>query len=300
MSPGISNPDSPRPAARSSPTPPPFAWSPDVPLVIPEVNFEHLELARRTRDTQDLRRLHRHQPQLLGHRAGSCAQAPAAALRHREPLRLHHAGRLRCGLPRRSRRSTSSATSSRYIRNEEEKLQEECNKLLGTLEGNTVQPLPARLSAHCNRVAVEDGHTECVSVKLKTPATYEQIAAAWAEFQPFRPTGAHFGVHLPTAPLHPVEYDATPDRPQPRLDRNRGNGMTVTVGRLRPCPLLDWKFVVLSHNTVRGAAGAAVLNAEVLAVLGKLNFKRFPPMSVSPVSSHDPQTLSAETVMVDA
>ena len=153
-------------------------------------------------------------------------------------------------------------------------MQEECNKLLGTLEGNTVKPLPAKLSAHCNRVAVEDGHTECVSVKLRFPATYEEIMAAWREFQPFGPTGAQFGVHLPTAPLHPIEYDATPDRPQPRLDRNRGNGMAATVGRLRPCPLMDWKFVVLSQNTVRAAAGAAVLNAALLAVLTCRNCPR--------------------------
>ena len=165
-----------------------------------------------------------------------------------------------------------------YIKNEEEKLQDECNKLLGTLVDDQVEPLPAKLSAHCNRVAVEDGHTECVSIKLKTPATYEQIVAAWQEFQPFGPTTAQFGVRLPTAPLWPVEFDSAPDRPQPRLDRMRGNGMAATVGRLRPCSLLDWKFVVLSHNTIRGAAGAAVLNAEILDVLGKLDFKRFPPM----------------------
>ena len=79
------------------------------------------------------------------------------------------------------------------------------------------------------------------------------------------------GQHLPTAPEQPVEFDASVDRPQPRLDRMRGNGMAATVGRLRECNLLDWKFVVLSHNTIRGAAGAAVLNAEVLARLGKLD-----------------------------
>jgi aspartate-semialdehyde dehydrogenase len=77
--------------------------------------------------------------------------------------------------------------------------------------------------------------------------------------------------HLPTAPDQPVEFDSAVDRPQPRLDRMRGNGMAATVGRLRECSLLDWKFVVLSHNTIRGAAGAAVLNAEVLALLGKLD-----------------------------
>jgi len=152
-----------------------------------------------------------------------------------------------------------------YIQNEEEKLQEEVGKLLGSYSGKGIELLPAKVSAHCNRVAVEDGHTECVSIKFRKKATREEILAAWREFQPLQ------GQHLPTAPLHPVEYDEANDRPQPRLDRMRGNGMAATVGRLRECTLLDWKFVVLSHNTIRGAAGAAVLNAEVLAALGKFD-----------------------------
>ena len=151
-----------------------------------------------------------------------------------------------------------------YIKSEEEKMEAETLKLLGRLEGHGVTPLAARMSAHCNRVAVEDGHTESVSIKLKKPATREEILAAWAEFKPLA------GQHLPMAPEQPVEWAPQEDRPQPRLDRNRGRGMAVTVGRLRPCGLLDWKFTVLSHNTVRGAAGAAILNAELLASLGKL------------------------------
>jgi aspartate-semialdehyde dehydrogenase len=151
-----------------------------------------------------------------------------------------------------------------YIKNEEEKLQEEVGKLLGQRGRNSIEMLDAKVSAHCNRVAVEDGHTECVSIKFKQRASREDILAAWSEFTPLR------GQHLPTAPDQPVEFDAGVDRPQPRLDRMRGAGMASTVGRLRPCTLLDWKFVVLSHNTIRGAAGAAVLNAEVLARLGKL------------------------------
>ena len=152
-----------------------------------------------------------------------------------------------------------------YIKNEEEKLQEEVGKLLGRSNGGKIELLDAKVSAHCNRVAVEDGHTECVSIKFKKKATKEEILAAWSEFAPLQ------GEHLPTAPDQPVEYDEAIDRPQPRLDRMRGNGMAATVGRLRECTLLDWKFVVLSHNTIRGAAGAAVLNAEVLARLGKLD-----------------------------
>jgi aspartate-semialdehyde dehydrogenase len=151
-----------------------------------------------------------------------------------------------------------------YIGSEEEKMEAETLKLLGKLEGHAVTPLAARISASCNRVAVEDGHTESVSVKLGKPATREEILAAWAEFRPLAGQG------LPTAPDQPIEWAPQDDRPQPRLDRNRGNGMAVTVGRLRPCGVLDWKFTVLSHNTIRGAAGAAILNAELLASLGKL------------------------------
>ena len=162
-----------------------------------------------------------------------------------------------------------------FIQNEEEKLQEECGKLLGKLVGNHIQMAEAKVSAHCNRVAVEDGHMECVSIKLKRPATYEQMLQAWSDFQPLK--DIHEGHPLPSAPDQPVEYAPEIDRPQPRLDRMRGKGMAATVGRLRPCTLLDWKFVVLSHNTIRGAAGAAVLNAEILAMLGKLEWKNWVP-----------------------
>jgi aspartate-semialdehyde dehydrogenase len=151
-----------------------------------------------------------------------------------------------------------------YIGSEEEKMEEETLKLLGKLEGHGVQPLAAKITAHCNRVAVVDGHTECVSIQLTKPATKEEILAAWAEYKPLAEK------NLPFAPLQPVQFTSLPDRPQPRLDRNREKGMAVTTGRLRPCSLLDWKFVVLSHNTVRGAAGATILNAELLASLGKL------------------------------
>ena len=96
------------------------------------------------------------------------------------------------------------------------------------------------------------------------PATHEEILAAWAEFKPLA------GLGLPSAPEQPMEWAPQHDRPQPRLDSNRGKGMAVTVGRLRPCGLLDWKFVVLSHNTIRGAAGATILNAELLGEPGQI------------------------------
>jgi aspartate-semialdehyde dehydrogenase len=152
-----------------------------------------------------------------------------------------------------------------YIKNEEEKMEAETLKLLGRMRGNAVEPLAAKMSAHCNRVAVADGHTESVSIKLGRKASREELLSAWAEFMPLA------GRDLPTAPAQPVEFATAEDRPQPRLDRMRGNGMAATVGRLRPCGLLDWKFTVLSHNTIRGAAGAALLNAELLVSLGKLD-----------------------------
>lgn len=171
-----------------------------------------------------------------------------------------------------------------FIKNEEEKLHEEVGKLLGALSVNHIAMLDAKVSAHCNRVAVEDGHTECVSIKLKKSATHDQILAAWSEFAPLH--AIHEGLDLPSAPAEPVVYMDAIDRPQPRLDRMRGNGMAVSVGRLRPCSLLDWKFVALSHNTIRGAAGAAVLNAEILAMLGKFEWKDWKP-SAQPAASRE-------------
>ncbi|HEU4981531.1 MAG TPA: aspartate-semialdehyde dehydrogenase [Acidobacteriaceae bacterium] len=152
-----------------------------------------------------------------------------------------------------------------YIKNEEEKMQAETLRLLGSRDGKVVKPLGAKMSAHCNRVSVEDGHTESVSIKLSRKATREEILEAWREFTPLA------GRDLPMAPAQPVEFAGQEDRPQPRLDKMRGKGMAATVGRLRPCGLLDWKFTVLSHNTIRGAAGAALLNAELLVSLGKLD-----------------------------
>jgi aspartate-semialdehyde dehydrogenase len=152
-----------------------------------------------------------------------------------------------------------------FISNEEEKMEEEPQKMLGRVNGSKVDPASFRLSAHCNRVAVDDGHTESVSVKLKKKASHDEIVAAWREFR-----GAPQQLALPSAPDQPVMYLEQRDRPQPRLDRDLGHGMATTVGRLRQCPLLDWKFTLLSHNTIRGAAGAALLNAEILKAQGYL------------------------------
>jgi aspartate-semialdehyde dehydrogenase len=152
-----------------------------------------------------------------------------------------------------------------YIAKEEEKMEEETQKLLGRMNGSSIVPGDFAMSAQCNRVAVEDGHTESVSVKLRKKAQAEEIIAAWREFPPVPAE-----LKLPSAPARPVEYLEASDRPQPRFDVDAGAGMTTTVGRLRPCKVLDWKFTVLSHNTIRGAAGAALLNAELLKAWGYL------------------------------
>jgi aspartate-semialdehyde dehydrogenase len=152
-----------------------------------------------------------------------------------------------------------------YIAKEEEKMEEETQKLLGTLNGARVVPAPFAMSAQCNRVAVEDGHTESVSIRMKKKAEPEEIIAAWNDYR-----AEPQQLRLPSAPACPVVYLNAPDRPQPRFDCDLGAGMTAAVGRLRRCNVLDWKFTVLSHNTIRGAAGAALLNAELLKAKGYL------------------------------
>jgi aspartate-semialdehyde dehydrogenase len=152
-----------------------------------------------------------------------------------------------------------------YIAKEEEKMEEETRKLLGRADAARIHPAEFSMSAQCNRVPVEDGHTESVSVKLKKKAGAEEIIESWRNF---RATPQE--LRLPNAPEQPIVYDCAPDHPQPRFDVDRGAGMTASVGRLRPCGVLDWKFTVLSHNTIRGAAGAALLNAELLRAQGYL------------------------------
>ena len=145
-----------------------------------------------------------------------------------------------------------------FIAGEEEKLETEPLKILGALAADGVKFHDMKISAHCNRVAVQDGHTECVSVKLKKRATPDEIIRAWTSF-----SGEPQRLGLPTAPEKPIHYFEDPRYPQPKLHRGIDRGMAVSIGRLRECPLLDYKFVLLSHNTIRGAAGGAILNAEL-------------------------------------
>jgi aspartate-semialdehyde dehydrogenase len=142
---------------------------------------------------------------------------------------------------------------------EEQKIETETNKILGTMKNGAVANHPVTVSAAVTRVPVHDGHTGSISVSLEQKPDTDAIVAAWNSFR-----GRPQELGLPSAPAQPIVYLTEPNRPQPALDVNRDGGMTITVGRLRACPVLDYKFVALGHNTIRGAAGAAILNAELM------------------------------------
>jgi len=153
-----------------------------------------------------------------------------------------------------------------FIGGEEEKMQQETQKILGDYTGDTIRSLAAQVSAHCNRVPVVDGHTVTVSVAFEQKPSLEEIIAALQDFRSLPQERK-----LPSAPPQPIIYLSEKDRPQPRRDVERERGMTVFVGRLRECPVLGYKFIALGHNTIRGAAGAAVLNAELMYSEGLLD-----------------------------
>jgi aspartate-semialdehyde dehydrogenase len=153
-----------------------------------------------------------------------------------------------------------------FIGGEEEKMQQETQKILGDFRGDHVEPLAARVSAHCNRVPVVDGHTVTVSVELAAKPPIEDVIDALRGYR-----SVPQDRKLPSAPPHPVIYMPETDRPQPRRDAERERGMACFVGRVRACPVLDVKMVALGHNTIRGAAGAAVLNAELMYSEGLLD-----------------------------
>lgn len=155
-----------------------------------------------------------------------------------------------------------------YIAGEEAKIEREPLKIMGTCHEKEVTPYAMRLSAQCTRVSVADGHLACVSVKLKKKANASEIVAAWRGFK-----GEPQQLKLPTAPTSPIIYLEDERYPQPKLHRCLEGGMAVSIGRLRECALFDWKFIVLSHNTIRGAAGGAILNAELMLKKGYLAIK---------------------------
>jgi aspartate-semialdehyde dehydrogenase len=152
-----------------------------------------------------------------------------------------------------------------FIEGEEEKIEQETLKILGRLNVDTVDDAAMNISAQCHRVNVSDGHMAAVRVKLLQPANLEEVKEALASFTSLP---QELGLH--SAPPQPIIVRDESDRPQPRLDRDAGKGMSVTVGRLMPDNVLDYRFVALSHNTIRGAAGAAILNAELMLATGKI------------------------------
>ncbi|HUF34908.1 MAG TPA: aspartate-semialdehyde dehydrogenase [Gemmatimonadales bacterium] len=241
---------------------------PDVPLLIPEANADHLALV-------DRQRAGRGWPGAILANPNCSTAALALAL-----APLHRA----FGIERLVV-STMQATSGAgypgvpsldilgnvipYIANEEEKIERETRKILGGLTAAGVEPAAFAVSVHTNRVAVIDGHLETVSVGFRRRATPEEATAVLRDF-----TAPPCVAELPSSPRPPVEVDLRPDRPQPRLDLERGGGMAVTVGRIRPCPVLDLRLVLLGHNTVRGAAGQAVQIAELLVADGRVGRPR--------------------------
>jgi aspartate-semialdehyde dehydrogenase len=240
-----------------------FRLEPDVPLLIPEVNPDHLQMI----PSQQQRR---------GFDRGIIVTNPNCSTTHLVLVLKPLADRF--GL-RQVMVTTLQAVSGAgypgvasldivdnvipFIPQEEEKLERETLKLLGRWDGREIVPPSLTVSAQCNRVATLDGHLECVSIRLEQKASPEDIASALASFR-----GLPQELELPTAPQHPIVVRPEPDRPQPRLDRQSERGMASIVGRIRPCSILDYKMVVLGHNTIRGAAGSALLNAELLVAQG--------------------------------
>ena len=237
----------------------------DVPLLIPEVNADHTALI-------DVQRRRRGWKGLITTSANCSTTQLALTLKP-----LQHA----FGLRKVSVVTMQAISGAGYpgvpamdilgnvipfIGGEEDKMERESLKLLGTLQGDRIDDGPFVVSAQCNRVPVRDGHTECVSVEFERRVPINELVAAWEAFR-----ASPEIANLPGSPTHPIVVRHEPDRPQPALDRYAGKGMSIVVGRVRACPVLDVKFVVVGHNTLRGAAGGAIHNAELLAAQGYLS-----------------------------
>jgi aspartate-semialdehyde dehydrogenase len=150
-----------------------------------------------------------------------------------------------------------------YIGGEEEKVEDELLKLLGSCGDSQVVPASITVSAHCNRVPVRDGHTECLSIEFEKKPTPADVIHALESFR-----GPKYVSDLPSSPTRPISVRREPDRPQPIRDINEGQGMSIVIGRVRPCPIFHCRLVLLGHNTVRGAAGGSIHNAELLVKQG--------------------------------
>lgn len=233
---------------------------PEVPLLVPEVNADHLALLR-----------HQRFPSGGGILTNPNCSTIGLVLALKPLVKAFGVDRVHvvtmqalsgAGLPG---VPAASAVDNLipYIGGEEEKMETETRKILGRLGDGAIDEHEVAVSAACNRVPVIDGHTLCVSVGLKAQASPADLRAAWETF-----SGQPQLLSLPIAPVQPIHYLEAHDAPQPRLHRDRERGMAITVGRLRPCKLLDYKFVTLSHNTLRGAAGGALLVAELAIARG--------------------------------
>jgi aspartate-semialdehyde dehydrogenase len=241
-----------------------FRMDADVPLLIPEVNHEHLALI----ETQ--RKLRGQQGYIVTNPNCSTIMLALglAPLQAKFGVKSVVATTMQAlsgagypGVP-------SLAISDNvlpFIEGEEEKIEQETLKILGKFKGVRIDDAAMAVSAQCHRVNVSDGHLAAVRVKLLRLATLDEVSAALASFASLP---QELGLH--SAPEHPIIVRAEADRPQPRLDRDAGNGMSITIGRIQPDNVLDYRFVALSHNTIRGAAGAAILNAELLIATGNL------------------------------
>lgn len=240
-----------------------FRMEPDVPLLVPEVNAEHLDLVAEQRRRRGW--------------SGAIVCNPncTATVLVTALAPLHQAFGIDAVMMT-SMQAVSGAgypgvpaldilgNVIPYIRGEEEKVEEEARKLLGRIRETTIEPAGFAISAACHRVPVEDGHTEAVSIHLRGEPTLAAVRAALADWRP--PATRD----LPSAPRLPLHVHDADDRPQPRRDVEEEGGMTVHVGRLRPCPILGVKMTLLGHNAERGAAGASVLNAELAYARGLL------------------------------
>lgn len=238
----------------------------DVPLVVPEVNRDHIALVETQRRERGWRGCIVTNPN-CSTIALTLALAPLAGRFGLEAVQVTTMQALSgAGLSGPSALDMLDNVIP-YISGEEVKMETEPKKLLGKLAKDGIEPLEVKISAQCNRVATVHGHLECVAVKLANTSTQEDVLAAWHEWHPLQDAG----LRLPSAPEQPVIYLQEPNRPQPRVDRDIENGMASVVGRLRPDAILDYKFVALGHNLARGAAGGTLLLAELLHASGVID-----------------------------
>jgi aspartate-semialdehyde dehydrogenase len=243
----------------------PHRMDADVPLLIPEVNPEHLELIGPQRAARGYGRGYL----VTNPNCSTIVIAMALAPLHRafgveSCIATTMQAISGAGYPGVASLDITDNVLP-FIGGEEEKIESETVKILGRVDGATIKGAEMKVSAQCNRVNVIDGHLAAMRVKLSEAASLDHVREALASF-----TSLPQELNLHSAPARPIIVRDELDRPQPRLDRDAGNGMAVTVGRIAPDNVLDYRLVALGHNTIRGAAGAAILNAELLLAMGKL------------------------------